>query len=344
MTRTYRILPADLQATLARIAVDLDDETKPSSADLDAALKGLESLPAITVSTAAYEIRDATRMNWWTAPRPFLVQPFTHRQTPAMLMAKEPGFAWLFLFHGDGRVRQAALDHLESPPTSPFALAALAWRLNDWAVEVRAAARAAAERLLPATSPEVIAAVAIDLLDREFHWSRWTDEMAPLNMAFSRPDVAAALAKIFLRSPNGPLANRLRYVMRYPAYEIWLPSLAQDAVQPGVRATALKYLITKRVSWPTGFEWKWIDKAYGERRRVMALGSRPIEPAQSPEQLIVQGLHDSSPVVRRVAADALIEHRGRMSGVGELIIRLASDRNPSLRERADYMIRHPLEA
>jgi HEAT repeat protein len=344
MTRLYRILPVDLHAALACLAVDLDDQAIPSSANLDTALAGMARLPANAVSTAAYEIRDAARMTWWTTPRPFLLRLVTQRQTPVTLMAREPRFAWLFLFHGDGRVRQAALERLESPPTSPFLLAALALRLNDWVPEVRAAAKITAARLLPATSPDIIASVAMDLLDREFHWSRWTDEVVPLNTAFARSDVVAVLAEIFLRSPNGPLANRLRYVLRYPAYDVWLPLLALEAIQPSVRATALGCLIAKRVSWPVGFEWKWIDKAYGERRRVMALGSRSIEPAQSPEQLIVQGLHDPSPVVRRVAADALIEYRGQMSGVGELIIRLASDRSPSLRERADYMIRHPLEA
>lgn len=344
MTRPYRILPVDLLATLEHLAVDFDRETLPSSTALDAALMGIAGLPAAAVSTAAYEIRGAARMNWWTVQRPFLLRLFTTRKTPAMLMVEQPRFAWLFLFHGDGRIRQAALDRLETPPTSPFFLAALAWRLNDWASEVRAAAKAAAERLLPATSPDIIASVAMDLLDREFHWSRWTDEVAPLNAAFARPDVVAALAEIFLRSPNGPLANRLRYVLRYPAYDAWLPSLARDAVQPSVRATALKCLVTKRVSWPIGFEWKWIDKTYGERRREMALDSRLIEPSAPLDRLIVQGLRDPSPVVRRVAADALIEHRGQMSGVAELIAGLAKDRNPSLRERADYMIRHPLDA
>jgi hypothetical protein len=342
MTSPYRIISDDLQALLACMAADFDREATPRSADLDAALAGIARLPAKTISTAADEIRRAAGMNWWIRRRPFLVRLLSARQTPATLMAREPKFAWLFLFHGDGRVRQAALERLETPPTSPFFLAALAWRLNDWALQVRTAARVTSERLIPMTSPEIIASVAVDLLDREFHWSRWTDEVAPLNTAFARADVVAALAEIFLRSPTGPLANRLRYVLRYPAYDIWLPTLARDAIQPSVRATALKCLITRRVSWPIGFQWKWIDKTYGERRRELALGSRSIEPSEPLDHLIVQGLNDPSPVVRRIAADALVEHRGQMDGVEALVFRLAQDRSPSVRERADYMIRHPL--
>jgi hypothetical protein len=46
--------------------------------------------------------------------------------------------------------------------------------------------------------------------------------------------------------------------------------------------------------------------------------------------------------VRRVAADALIEHRASVRDLDQLIARMTADRSPSIRERADYMIRHPL--
>ncbi len=343
MRPEYKHLPVNVAAALSRLGADLDREAKPQRHDLEEALDGLAKLSPAVVASAAYEIRDAARLGWWTSPRPFLLRLITSRQTPGMLLAAEPRYAWLFLFHGDGRVRQAALERLNEPPAAPFFLAAMAWRLNDWASEVRTAAVLAAERLLPSTSPRIVAAVAMDLLDREFHWSRWTSEMRALNTAFARPDVGAILVDLFLHSPTGPLANRLRYLLRYAGYEQFLPALARQAVQPAVRALALKSLLDGRVSWPVGFEWKWIDKTYGLRRREPAFASRPIQHGEWLEDLIVQGLADRSPVVRRVAADALCEHRRKVPQAEHLIVGLAKDRNPSLRERASYMMRHPLE-
>ena len=73
-------------------------------------------------------------------------------------------YAWLFLFHPNGYVREAALDSLNNPPTSPFFFAALAWRLNDWVPAVRQAAQRCAERVLYRTAADVAATAALYLL------------------------------------------------------------------------------------------------------------------------------------------------------------------------------------
>jgi len=46
------------------------------------------------------------------------------------LLRQNPDYAWLFIFHPDGRLRELALDALDNPPTSPFFFAALAWRIE----------------------------------------------------------------------------------------------------------------------------------------------------------------------------------------------------------------------
>ena len=53
-----------------------------------------------------------------------------------------PGLRYLFIFHGDETIREAALGKIVSGLPSPFLFAAIAWRLNDRALPVR---RAAAE-------------------------------------------------------------------------------------------------------------------------------------------------------------------------------------------------------
>ncbi len=258
-------------------------------------------------------------------------------------MAADPRYAWIFLFHFNGRVREAALDALVDPPATPFAFAAIALRLNDWAQPVRAAAVRCAERLFPRTAPDLSAWTALALVDKAFEWGRWGEERQALDAVFANPEVAARVAPLFLTRANGPLAARLRRLLRYPGFDGDLPNLARAAVQPSVRATALKCLIDRKVSWPVGHEWRWIDKTYGWRQRILLLDSRPLVVDQDVDTLIRQGLADRSAVVRRVAADALVEHRSSVRGVDELIARMAADRSPSVRERADYMVRHPLE-
>lgn len=38
------------------------------------------------------------------------------------LLKMNPDYAWLFLFHYSGYVREAALHAIHTPPTSPFSL------------------------------------------------------------------------------------------------------------------------------------------------------------------------------------------------------------------------------
>ena len=67
---------------------------------------------------------------------------------PTLARAATLNFAWLFLFHPSGYIREAALDSIVTPPTSAFFFAALAWRLNDWAGPVRKAAERCAVRVM----------------------------------------------------------------------------------------------------------------------------------------------------------------------------------------------------
>jgi hypothetical protein len=321
----------------------------PDGASLERVLADLEDLPAEAVSRASCEINAAMRLGWARPARtkPNRLLDLIRRATPPPsereLMAADPRFAWLFLFHSNGRIREAALDALADPPATPFAFAAIAFRLNDWAEPVRAAAVRCAERLFPLASPELTARTAIDLVDKAFKWQRWGQERQALDAVFANPEVAARVAPLFMTGASGPLATRLRQLLRYPGFDGDLAELARDAVQPSVRATALKCLIDRKASWPIGLGWRWIDKTYGMRERIILTDSRDLAVDQDPGTLIREGLADRSAVVRRVAADALIERRASIRDADQLITRMTADRSPSIRERADYMIRHPLE-
>jgi hypothetical protein len=329
------ILPPPLSAKLSALGtrVGLSDD------DLKEILSGLSALPARQIVRANREIAAAARL-WWQ-PRQFISLDFLFARSEQQLMRKNPDYAWLFLFHHSGYVREAALDAINSPPTSPFFFAALAWRLNDWVEPVRQAASRCAERVLHQMRADVAATAALYLIDRRNAWGRWSDEPKVLDAVFESGDVMAALAAHVQEQTTGPLAACLRNALRYPNIDEHLPYLAANAIQPSVRAVAYQCLASGRASWQVGFRWLWVDKVYGLRRRVPKLETRDIQGNSSAAEWIRKAIHDKSPFVRRVAADALIAARSQLPDEDNLIARLAKDRSPAVRARADFMLRHP---
>jgi hypothetical protein len=68
----------------------------------------------------------------------------------------DPFHAPVLMFNRSGYVREAALKALSQLPDTPFFLAALVWRLNDWVGPVRRAAEDCATRELPRLSTRTI--------------------------------------------------------------------------------------------------------------------------------------------------------------------------------------------
>jgi hypothetical protein len=335
---------------------------KQSDHELRQILAELSGLPANFVVRASREIAREARLGWWQPQQlPLLVVvggparlawirltsafrlEWRSRSVPSEqeLLKRNHDFAWLFLFHPSGYVREAALDYINDPPTSPFFFSALAWRLNDWVRPVRQAAERCAERVLRRTAADVAANAAIFLLDRHVVWGRWTNEAEALDRVFEREDVMAGLASQLTQRSTGPLANCLRHALRYPAMDEHLPHLASDAIQPSVRALAYRCLISGKATWTTGYAWTWIDKVYGVRRRVPKFETRDIQRSHPVADLVRAAVRDKSAFVRVVAADALIAARSSLPDEEALIASLAKDRSSAVRSRADFMLRHP---
>jgi hypothetical protein len=263
-----------------------------SDRELGEVLAELSALPATQIVRASREIARAAGRVWRQQPSlmdELLGWPPSERK----LMEGNVEFAWLFLFHPDGHVREAALYHTNTPPKSPFFLAALAWRLNDWVEPVRQAAKRCFKRISLEISPVVAAHAAVYLLERRFVWGRWRDEANILDLVFRRDDVIAALATQLQEQPTGPLAGCLRNALRYPSIDQYLPRLAAAAVQPAVRALAYQCLISGKATWLTGFEWVWVDKVYGLRRRVATLETREIRRDHLVGDFVTDGVHDN---------------------------------------------------
>jgi hypothetical protein len=335
---------------------------KQSDHELRQILAELSALPANLVVRASREIAKKAGPGWWQPQmlplRVVAVGParlawmrlkkalwleWPSRSVPSEqeLLKRNHDFAWLFLFHPSGYLREAALDRINSPPTSPFFFSALAWRLNDWVQPVRQAAERCAERVLHRTAADVAANAALYLLDRHLVWGRWSNEAKALDRIFEREDVMAALASQLTQHSTGPLANCLRHALRYPAMDRHLPHLASAAIQPSVRALAHRCLISGKATWTVGFEWAWVDKVYGVRRRVPKLESRDFQRTRPVSDLIGEAVRDKSAFVRMVAADALIAARSTLPDEETLIAHLERDPSSAVRARADFMRRHP---
>jgi hypothetical protein len=332
------VLPPELAAKLSRLGARLND--RPSHRDLESVLSGLSVLPASAVVRASREIALSARLGWWRKPESsFLTRLFRKSLTEVGLMRLDSDYGWLFLFHYDGHVRQEALEAIQTPPSSPFFFAALAWRLNDWVPQVRQAAMDCAARVLPATEANVAAISALYLLDRRFAWGRWGDEQRSLDAVFCRADVMAIVADFLREGATGALAACLRHALRYPPMDAHLPRLAAEARQPTVRAVAYRCLLSGQAAWPGGFERIWIDKVYGLSKLVPAVSSRPIAVTTPLEALIAATAQDRSSTVRRIAADAVMAVEGKIPNGRAMIARLAKDRSAAVRARADFMIR-----
>lgn len=268
---------------------------------------------------------------WWREP--------SYQLGMFELLEQEPDLAWLLLSHRYGYLREAALNSLNRPPSSPFFLSLLIFRLNDWVPEVRAASQACLARLLTRIDATVISAVTPHILARAVQWRRWQGAPPLLDEMIFQDSVLDKLAVGIQDSLSGAQAMLLRLAMRRHGMDRHIPLLARQAVQPSVRACALKILLEGQVTWPTHYERVWIDKSSGRDEWRLAYAKRSIEHSFSLEELSLQGARDKSAFVRKIAATALVQNRHTLGNRDEIIALLKDDRSSAVRSAVDFVIR-----
>jgi hypothetical protein len=236
------VLGLQLREALSRVGSKLALQQSVEG-ELGFVLDGLNLLPARAIVRAEREITSTAKLDYhWRQPRRGMFRPrpaLTHLDQ----LESVPGIEYLFIFHRDGYIREAALHRIGSALPSPFLFAAIAWRLNDWAAPVRSAAVECAKRAFPETEAAIIAQAAMTLLSRESAWGRWTTERGLLMETFCRPDVAAVLAGILDKTQTGAVAPVLQRALQESGIDPFLEGLAEKAAQPAVRAIALQALI-----------------------------------------------------------------------------------------------------
>jgi len=329
------VLSADLAQALATISQKLERGLRVDG-QLLSAISGMSEIPADAVGQAAREIPEIASL-FRVRPKP-VRSLFWPRLSDEQQLQRFPEFAYLCLFHYDGRLRSKALQLISGPLPSSFMFAAVVLRLNDWAEPVRSAALDCAQRCFPLTSPETIAAAANFVLLRQDSWGRWGTEREAVRNVFSRPDVVAKLVENLREARTGPGSRILRELLRWPAVDPHLETLALQAWQPAVRAVAVQTVGAMQASWRTGSEIQWIDKSMGEGRSVPRFERRPLTTAISRLDMIGAATRDGSALVRKVALDSIIRHELGSQAGRNLALPLANDPSRVVRERAAFIL------
>lgn len=336
MTKTS-VLPAQVEQSLFALGRRLK-KGESVRCEVPGVIAALSTLPALTISRAARAINVSAELHSWRPEPPLFEALVRRRLSDKEQLLQLPELAYLFLFHSDGRIREAALQRINGGLITAFWFAAVAFRLNDWADPVRAAALACARRCFPLTAPEVIAAAAEALLLRKDSWRRWSREKEAVDAVFGRPDVARCLASMICHARTGPASRMLRTLLKGGAMDSFLPTLAREALQPAVRAVAVHVLTSGKVTWIAGTEWKWVDKSMGQRLRVPICETRELAPSVDGTGVIEPAACDRSVIVRRAALAALIEHHLNSRQAVETATRLQADSNASVREKAQFIL------
>ena len=338
--RKRTVLPPTLQTHLSNLAGSLC-HGQADMADVAGVVEGFSGLPVRDFRTTAGDImmhgalyaRDS--YDKWTTAR-------AHVQLAGMIgrLERTHGLEFVFLFHGNGYYRQAALELIDGPLEAPFLLAAVIYRLNDWVPEVRRAAFECALRVFAVTPAQVVVPAAIGMLEMRIHWQRGTREAVIVDEVLSRGDVQSGMIGYLLQTPSGPVARTLCHLLRDARFDHALPSLARHAQHPAVRGLALRTLIQRQARWPVGMTTQWIDKSMAKGRRVQAFASRQVTIEAPIEPFIRQAAADHTAFVRKIAMQAVIDRPAQWAEFADVIETLSGDSSPSIREGMAYIERN----
>lgn len=89
-------------------------------------------------------------------------------------MKRKDNLPFLFLFQGNGFLREWALKQIDEPLRSAFEIIVIADLTNNWVEPVRLAADQAIERCYPKTSPHLFAEAFSYFHRTHQSWQRWS--------------------------------------------------------------------------------------------------------------------------------------------------------------------------
>jgi hypothetical protein len=294
------------------------------------------------IANADSEIANAAGLSWWQNEQPTLRSIFHPQVSDSQLLLKTPGLEYLYIFHRNGRIREQALNRTHGPLPNSFILAAVVWRLNDWVSQVRNSAVICANRCFDKTGPNVWARFFLSTWYQQKSWGRWGEtERTLVTGQLRRTDVVAELVKLLLTERAGPLPSALAHVIQFPEIDCHLDLLAEKALNPGVRAIALRALIESEAKFSNETQWRWIDKPMGRRRKEPRIETRQVTVTSNREELYRLGLADKSSVVRRTALSGIIKFDRHHQFSQNLAREFVADLSASVRTRAKFIVDTP---
>ncbi|WP_203290754.1 hypothetical protein [Maricaulis parjimensis] len=269
------------------------------------------------------------------------------RLTQATLQA-EPDLLPTYLFHGNGHVRQTALEQLTADTLTPFTFVALCLRCNDWVDEVRNTALDRLKAVLPDLEPELLKAVLPALIRRMPSWrrmlsTRWAisapAQPGNLSLILSVPAAQKAAIDSLLEHRPGPTTRMVLALARFDWLDEHLERLAVDAPAPGVRRVAVSALLTGSLRWPVR------RKPAGSTRPGQVetvLDHRPVTCQSDRASVFRLAARDRASSVRALAADALISD-GPGAFARQDWAHLAKDKRHAVRSRMNFFHRKWVE-
>ncbi|MBL1436469.1 MAG: hypothetical protein COB08_009755 [Rhodobacteraceae bacterium] len=343
----YSCLPPSCQRAIRAVRQALRNESVfPKAVALPKALDmvalSFKSLPPEITPHAMLEIRSIAEL--WPFQRPYApLSPRAYLEKIDHEVSKldaAPKLAMLYLFHGDGRLRQAALHRITPSMLSPFLFAALTTRLNDWARPVRQEAATSMARICTAETLARIAPAIPYLCLQSKTWQRWKEQSAAYEKIEATPEVAEYMAQHLRTSLHGPLPRQCRAMLRHDIFDAHLLELAHTAATPNVRAIALGALLNQRASWMIGRQKRWVDKFYGISRMDPIWAHRTITIPVSIPDLVYFGAQNRAAAVRRIVAYWLLKTD---KPYPEAVALLSKDKYPSIRKAMEYYKRKRAE-
>ena len=248
--------------------------------------------------------------------------------------------SFLDLAHPDGHRREAALRTPGLRLEVPLAWGLALYRINDWVPEVRAAAREMLPIHAQSAHPAVLATVFWATLMEDLRWLRVTDrEEQTMAAVFCVTGVAEAMRSKLIAATTGPAGRIARQASRFPDMDSQWEEVARQSVQPSVRAVALRILISQKAIYQVNWQEYQRSPSQTWRHSRRYLRERAAPTGLTFLEAIELAAQDRSPLVRRIAADALVRATHRLSREEWAIAeKLAMDRHSSIRSPAQFVL------
>lgn len=333
-------LPLRLWVGLRRLFGRKAPPKMPQTSDMLASLA--RQVDPAGFTRAADRIRSEFQLysrGTWT---PYGLRDPDRRAAELAQLSGRPDLAQVFLFHGDGFIREAAMHRLSGPIQFPVVAYGFLERLNDWSPEVRSATALAFDRCFPASDPDILLGPLWICLQNARGWSRWKGGYDRLVAAvLSHDALTEQLLQRLIEDRRGGTGTIFQALSRDPRFDRFLVQLASEAKLPSLRAKAVESISRGMVFWPLGTSRKvWTDKPLGLYRLEPELASRPLSQPIDALPVLTEAVHDPSIVVRRIALDGIIAHRNNkrfQSLLESLRSTLYSDPSPSIQSRLTFL-------